>query len=194
MSGSANKTDNFLLRELQNGKEKAFDQIFRKYYRSLCALANVYLNDPDAAQSSVQDVFVKLWEDRSVAYRIEQLSPYLTGMVRNQCIDEIRRMKSRDNLKNSLDRKTADNNVEHYTLSREFEESLVTALSFIPERSRLAFEYSRFESLSYHDIAIKMNITEKAVEALISRALKILRSQLRDYLTLLIAVIYSHKI
>ena len=194
MSGSSHKTDDFLLTALQLHKEEAFDLIFRRYYRSLCALANVYLNDPDSSQNVVQDVFVRFWENRDSAKHITQLSPYLTSMVRNRCIDEIRKMKSRDNLHYRLEVQTEDNNVENYTLSREFEENLVSALSLIPERSRQAFEYSRFENLTYRDIAFKMNISEKAVEALESRVLKILRNHLKDFLYIIIAGILFKKI
>ena len=68
----------------------------------------------------------------------------------------------------------------------EFEEKLVVVLSNLPERCRIAFEYSRFENLTYPEIAEKMGISVKAVEALISRALKTLRIELKEYLPLLI--------
>jgi len=71
-------------------------------------------------------------------------------------------------------------------LSREFEERLIQALSQLSGRCREAFEYSRFEGLTYPEIASRMNISVKAVEALVSRSLKILRVELKDYLPLII--------
>ncbi len=64
------------------------------------------------------------------------------------------------------------------------------ALAQLPDRCREAFEYSRFEGLTYPQIAVKMNISVKAVEALMSRALKILRVELQDYLPAAILLLY----
>ncbi len=180
-----NKT-NFLLSELQAGKERAFDFIFRKYYKALCAQAMAYLKDLDTAQSLVQECFIKFWEYRQNANKINNLSSYLSFMVRNQCIDHIRKAKTLEERNEKIEHTGKAINPEELILAREFEERLVIALSSIPERSRIAFEYSRFENLSYKEIAQKMDISLKAVEALVSRALKILRTELKDYLPLIL--------
>ena len=179
-----NKTTDFLLLQLQNGQESAFDFIFRKYFKALCAQANTYVNDTDKAQSLVQDCFIKLWINRKDAGKIKTLPAYLTYMVRNQCIDYIRKSKSLQNLYENAKEDTSISNSEDLLLSHEFEEKLIEALASLPERSRLAFEYSRFENKKYKEIADKMGISTKAVEALISRALKTLRTELKDFLPL----------
>ncbi len=177
----------FLLSELKNGREEAFDFIFRKYYKALCAQAMPYLNDLDTAQGQVQECFIRLWEKRSEADKIDNLAGYLSFMVRNQCIDYLRKTKvmGRAHEKGSV-KTDAEDSAENLLLSREFEEKLVIALSNLPERCRMAFEYSRFENLTYPEIAKKMDISVKAVEALMSRALKALRKDLKDYLPLMI--------
>lgn len=181
-----NSTNDYLLLELQNGQERAFDYIFRKYFKALCAQANVYVNDLDKAQSLVQDCFIKLWINRKEAGNIKNLSSYLTFMVRNQCIDHIRKTKSLKILHENAETETEIEDSEDLLNSHEFEEKLVLILAALPERSRMAFEYSRFENLSYKEIAAKMDISIKGVEALVSRALKTLRKELKDYLPLLI--------
>lgn len=175
----------FLLSELQQGRESAFDFIFRKYYKALCAQANGYVHDTDLAQSLVQDCFIKFWEHRSQAGQIESLPGYLSFMVRNCCIDYLRKKKEQTDLLSVPDT-SEESSSDVELLSREFEEKLVVALSHLPERCRQAFEYSRFENLSYTEIAERMDISVKAVEALISRALKTLRLELKDYLPILL--------
>lgn len=187
-SGETN-INQFLLAELQNGQERAFDFVFRKYYKALCAQANAYVHDLDKAQSLVQDCFIKLWANRENASKIENFSGYLSFMVRNQCIDYIRKEKSLEALHNKAENRTTISNSVDLIIAREFEEKLVTALSAVPERSRMAFEYSRFENLSYKEIAEKMDISLKTVEALMSRALKILRKELKDYLPVLLLLL-----
>ena len=182
-------TNGFLLSELQNGQERAFDFIFRKYYKALCAQANAYINDLDKAQSLIQECFIKLWENRENAEQIKNLPTYLSFMVRNQCVDHIRKEKSLENLYRNSENVIAEANSEDLVLSHEFEERVVVVLSSLPERSRIAFEYSRFEYLTYKEIAEKMGISVKAVEALISRALKTLREELKDYLPIIIILL-----
>lgn len=179
-------SDEFLISELQNGREEAFDYIFRRYYKGLCMYAKGYVHDLDKAQSLVQDCFVKLWTCRSSVKNIENLSAYLSTMVRNRCVDHIRKVKSTKKLHESIKQEKIVTNGENTLLSREFEESLKQAISLLPKKSKLAFEYSRFDNLTYKQIGEKMNISGKAVEALISRALKMLRKDLQTYLTILV--------
>ncbi|PTN08163.1 RNA polymerase sigma factor [Mangrovibacterium marinum] len=186
MSETTQQSDQFLLDALREGQEKAFDYIFRKYFKALCAQANLYVHDLDHAQSIVQECFVKMWENRKDAAKISNLSGYLSFMVRNRAIDHVRKFK-RELVMDSVgeDVGTTDSS-DSVLLSHEFEEKLVEALSMLPDRCRVAFEYSRFEGLTYSEIAQKMDISVKGVEALMSRSLKILRRELKDYLPLLL--------
>ncbi|MEN8115641.1 MAG: RNA polymerase sigma-70 factor [Bacteroidota bacterium] len=179
--GESNKNQ-FLLSELQKGEERAFDFIFRKYYKVLCAQANAYVKDLDKSQSLVQDCLIKLWENRESVEDIKNLASYLSFMVRNQCIDYLRKIKPLKELHGNEEDFSDAVNCEDLFVTREFEERLVVILSSLPERSRVAFGYSRFENLTYKEIAEKMNISVKAIEALVSRALKILRKELKKYL------------
>lgn len=178
-------SDEFLISELQNSREEAFDYIFRKYYENLCLKAKTYVFDMSMAQSLVQDCFVKLWVNRLEANKIKNLSAYLSFMVRNRCIDHIRKTESLKKLHTNVTYETAtDTNVEDSLIFNEFEQKLMHKITLLPKKSRLAFEYSRFDNLTYREIGEKMEISNKAVEALISRALKILRKDLQVYFSL----------
>ncbi|WP_339710543.1 RNA polymerase sigma-70 factor [uncultured Kriegella sp.] len=176
------KSDEIVILELQKGHEEAFDYIFRKYYKGLCVKANGYVQDVDKAQSLVQDCFVKLWANRSTATNINNLSAYLSFMVRNRCIDYIRKAESLRILHDNIKYEQVEVEFEDFLASSIFEENLRRVIDQLPKRSRLAFEYSRFDNLTYKEIAQKMNISNKAVEALIARALRILRKDLKPYL------------
>ena len=182
--------DEFLISELKNNSEEAFDCIFRRYYKGLCAYATNYVYDLDKAQSLVQDCFVKLWANRSSVESIKSLPAYLSTMVRNRCIDHIRQLRSIEKLHDKLELEEFVTNAENSLLSREFEEILVNAISALPKKSKMAFEYSRFENLTYKEIGVKMNISSKAVEALLSRALRLLRKDLQPYFaTVVLAIV-----
>ena len=165
-----------------DGEEQAFDTIFRKYYALMSSLAHSFVKDPLVADSLVEDCFVKLWEKRTDLSDVQKLGAYLFSIVRNYCIDYLRKEKSLKNLYKNLPASMEENNTMDQVLANDFEDKLLIALNKLPERCRIAFIYNRFENLKYADIALKMGITEKAVEANIGRALKYLRIALSDFL------------
>ena len=182
MGLSGEISDQFLSLQISEGREEAFDFIFRKYYRTLCAQAFVYLKDDDLAQSVVQDCFIVFWEKRSELDDIKNLHSYLSFMVRNRSIDHLRKKETERKAVQKVHESSVDETVENDVISYEFEGKFMEAVSKLPDRCRIAFEYSRLEGLKYQEIASKMSITTKAVEALMGRSLKILRSELSEYL------------
>ena len=182
MTYSRNISDQFLAAQISEGREEAFDYVFRKYYRILCTQAIVYLKDDDLAQSVVQDCFINFWDKRSELNDIRNLYSFLSFMVRNKAVDNLRRAETERKAAKNLREKHGGEAVENSALYKEFETKFMEAVLKLPDRCRTAFEYSRFEGLKYSEIAGRMNISQKAVEALIGRSLKTLRADLSEFL------------
>jgi len=174
--------ESFLLEEFKSGNSRAFDKIFNNHYQNACRFANSIVHDEDTAHSLVQQVFVNFWENRASLGHVERLAPYLTAMVRNHCLNFSSREKRHIKLSDLPTDSRSDNTTENQIDLHDFEEQLIIALSSLPERCKMAFEYSRFDNFTNKEIALKMDITTKGVEALIGRALKSLRISLADYL------------
>jgi RNA polymerase sigma-70 factor, ECF subfamily len=174
--------ENFFLEELSKDNTRVFDKIFNDYYPNLCRLAFHIVRDEDMAQSLVQDVFIKFWEGRKSMVHIDNLAAFLTIMVRNHCLNNIKREKRHVILAQIPPDIRIDNVTEKQLQAYEFEEKLFIELSALPERCKMGFEYSRFDNLNNKEIAVKMGISVKAVEALIGRALKSLRVSLAEFL------------
>jgi len=174
--------DSFLFEEFKNGNPRAFDKIFNDHYQNLCRLAYTIVHDEDNAHSLVQQVFINLWESRDSLDHIERLTPYFTVMVRNQCLNFVKREKRNTKLSDIPSNSYSENTTEKQIETIDFEEQLMIALATLPERCKKAFEYSRFENLTNKEIAQKMEISVKGVEALIGRSLKSLRISLFEYL------------
>ena len=68
----------------------------------------------------------------------------------------------------------------------ELEEMIARALAQLPDNLRLVFEMSRFEGYSYVQIAEKQNISVKTVKLYMSKSLKLMRRELKDYLPLIL--------
>jgi RNA polymerase sigma-70 factor (ECF subfamily) len=106
----------------------------------------------------------------------------MMGMVRNQSIDFLRKEKTNSKIFNNLRLEKSENTTEEQISKNEFEEKLLKSIMNLPERCRTAIEMSRLEGLSNKEIAQKMEISVKGVEALIGRSLKLLRSELQEFL------------
>ena len=172
----------FILSELQKGNERAFDAIFKQYYKPLCQFSYSFIRDQNTAENLVQEVFAKLWEKRGNIIHIDNLLSYLMGMVRNQSIDFLRKEKNSSKIYNNLRPEKSENTTEDQISKNEFEEKLLKSITNLPERCRTAIEMSRFDGFSNKEIAQKMDISVKGVEALIGRSLKLLRSELQEFL------------
>ncbi len=163
--------------------KQLFEQLFRDYFTRLCNFAQSYINDLDTAREIVQEVYINLWQKKESIDTDKSIKSYLYASVKNRCLNYIR-----DNKKFRsyvLDVEIADFEVtfesDAFTES-ELQTKINNALGKLPEKCRQVFQLSRFEELKYKEIAAKLNISVKTVEAQMSKALKILREELKDYI------------
>ncbi len=174
----------FITKELSDGNSQAFDYVFNEFYDSLCRFSFSFLKDQNKAEGVVQEVFIKIWEKRESLSNVDNLISYLMTMVRNLSIDHIRKEKAGIKAQNRIKPEESVNTTEEQLSQNELEEKMLQAIIKLPERCKLAFELSRFEGLTNNEIAAKLEISVKGVEALIGRSLKLLRSELIDFLPL----------
>lgn len=172
----------FILNELKKGNERAFNFIFKEHYKSLSQFSYSFIKDQDKAESLVQEVFIRLWEKRESLANIDNLLSYLMVMVRNISIDYLRKEKTSQKVYLKIRPEESVNTTEEQLSKNEFEEKLLKSVLNLPERCRIAFELSRFDSLTNKEIAKNMEISVKGVEALIGRSLKLLRKELEEFL------------
>ena len=167
------------------GDEQAFELLFKMYYTKLCSYSNKYLLNHEEAQDVVQDVFLKLWEDRDEIDAKESLKAYLFKITANSSINKLRRRKVKTKYDEILKFVYVDNSESSpYTsfLERELSEYISLALNKIPPQCRRVFDLSRIEGLKYSEIAEYLEISVKTVESHMSKALVILRTELKEYL------------
>jgi RNA polymerase sigma-70 factor (ECF subfamily) len=177
----------FLYREMQEGKEYAFDFFFSFYYPGLCVYAQkMFSINEDDSRNLVQDVFLKFWNDRKNLNVISSVRAYLFTSVKNKCLDFLKQNKRKPETFNVADiHNLTENYTDTFVLS-ELETLLDKALEKLPGRCRDIFELSRFEGLKNREIAGNLNLSEKTVENQMTKALRILKSEFKDYLPLLL--------
>src|ERR1700759_2439708 len=80
-------------RVISIGEEETFDYFFRQYFAALSFFAQSIIRNQEDAKDIVQDCFLKLWEIDTVEEKVEATKSFLYTMVRNRCIDYVRRRK-----------------------------------------------------------------------------------------------------
>jgi RNA polymerase sigma-70 factor (ECF subfamily) len=155
----------------------------------LCTYAFDLVKDDGLSEDVVQEILIKFWENRCKIDIRTSLKAYLYRSVYNHCINLLKHIKV---VKNLEDKYTEDTllNVEsallmeeEFTLDDYFYEGLELdiedAIHSLPEQCRIIFQMSRFENLSYEEIAQKLNISVNTVKTQIRRALEKLRANIK---------------
>ena len=168
-----------------NGEDEArFEAIFRTHYEDLCKLAYYYVKNAGIAEDLVQDVFLNVWNLGEAMWEIECMKAYLCRSVRNTALKHLDREKTAQRWvneeKHALPRTT--NRADALLRSNELEREIKMSLDALPERRRQIFFLSRFQHLTYQEIANELEISVKTVETQMMRALKLLRERLDSYL------------
>ena len=176
--------------QIANGDHGAYEALFKEHYRPLCAFAFQYVKSSDDAEEVVQDLFVKLWQDRKKLNITSSLKAYLFTAVRNRSLNAINKLKRNEALSDEM--VDIDQNLPTGQAGEvdEDEEEMRnarvrSAIEQLPEMRRKVFKMSRFDGLKYREIAEKLGISIKTVENQMGSALKTLRTELADMMPLL---------
>jgi len=175
--------DRDLLARLRDGDAQAFEAIFRQWYEAVVRSANRVLRDVGVAEELSQDVFLELWRRRDALAPDSSVAGYLMQAVRNRALNHLRHL--------AVQRKSAvfvealsepAEQADALAQATELEQALVRAIAELPPRTREVFVMSRERGMRYSEIAEALGVSVKAVEANMSRALRILRDQLASFL------------
>lgn len=184
MKPNRTREEILLLSKLQQGDKKAFNALFRKYYPTLCAYAHRFV-DLEDAEEIVQDVMLWLWENREILFIESSLSQYLLKMIYHRALNRIaqKEVKYRADTLFYEKNQAMIYDVDFYQIE-ELTKRIHTAIAALPESYREAFIMHRFKDMSYKEIAELLNISTKTVDYRIQQALKLLRKELKEFLSL----------
>ena len=171
--------------------EIAFRTLFFQFFSPLCVFAHRYIDRWETCEDIVQETFFKIWKNRKNIEINTSSRNFLITSVKNTCIDFLRKQETEQNWQ----QKEIENNTSWYTSGDiystiELEQMLSAALAKLPDNIRIVFEKNRFEGMTYTEIAAEHNISVKTVEAYMTKALKHLRVELKDYLPLMLLLLW----
>lgn len=189
------ESDKTLYSALKQGDKRAFEYIYRSWYEQLVHFSNEYLVDIETSKNIVQNIFLRLWEKHTLVDADSNLKSYLYMATRNACLSHMRHLRVEETyLKNALinpeDFQLNYDALEELKIDQidfsELEGLIRETIESLPERCREVFILSRYHDMKNKEIAEKLGISIKAVEAHITRALTKLRSNTKDYIPELI--------
>jgi RNA polymerase sigma-70 factor, ECF subfamily len=170
-----------------------FEKLFKLQYSHLCAYANTFLKDQMASEEVVQEVMFKVWVNRESLEIKTSVQSYLFRAVRNGCLNVLKHVDIREEFKayNEAIRNEPQRSHEEEVIISELEQKIRHAIDLLPMERKKVFILSRYEGLSYSEIASELGISVKTVENQVGKALKFLREELADYLPWLILFFFD---
>ncbi len=177
--------------DITNGDEKAFEALFKTFFAELCFYAVRFVEDMENAEEIVQDIFFNIWNNRAKLNVNTSIKSYLYATVRNTCLNLIKHKKVENKYREYFSRKLQADELDeaNWIENNDLETKILSTIDKLPTQRQKIFKMSRFEEMSYKEIAAKLGLSVKTVENQMGSALKFLRKELKNYLPLFILLL-----
>lgn len=179
-------TEKELLEKLKEGDTFAFEVLFYKYRNKIKGFATKLVPTQIDPDEIVQEVFVKIWLKKECIDPEKNFQSYLFSIAKNLVLDHLKSAVNRKLyfVEEHFQQDLISEEDAEIQFSADTEERMLSLIQQIPERRREIFCLSRFDGLSYKQIADKLNITENTVDSQIRNSLTFLRKEFRKIITL----------
>jgi len=162
------------------GEVKAFDKIFEIYNQKLYRFAKSILKNREDAKDVVQEVFVRIWQNRNEIKEYSTFKSYLFTIAYNIIVDHFRKRlkdkKYKDFLEANINEvdSSQEKHIEFSDLNKLYEQSVEQ----LPPRRKLIYKMNRNEGLTYKEIAERLNISRNTVRNQMAKTLQFLRKKI----------------
>lgn len=171
--------DKALIVALKNGDKEAFTSLYHTYCNKVYKFCKLYFTNNSSAEEVVQEVFIKLWDIRSYVNENENLEGLLFIITRNMVFDNNRKNFNESFYQISiLAAYDKAYDIEEELQAKDLKVYIDRLVDELTPRQKEIFCMSRYEQLSYKEIAEKLDITPKTVERHINDALKYLKKNI----------------
>ncbi|WP_316813089.1 RNA polymerase sigma-70 factor [Pedobacter heparinus] len=181
-------TDNELYLLLAEDNEAAFTILYHRYWKRMLYKAVIKLQSDTDAEEVVQDAFTDIWKSRHSIKIKNSFHTYIAAIIRYKVMAKMASNKREiaDPIEDVYKLHVADNATEQWLGFNELRDEIEKSVKALPEKCQLVFRMSREGGMSDKEIALDLNVSQKTVEAHISRALKVLRVSIDQFLAILV--------
>jgi RNA polymerase sigma-70 factor (ECF subfamily) len=182
-----------LITLLKQGSQRAFDSLYQMYSKRLYAYCYQYTKSREETEEIVQDVFLKLWLNKSSVRQEDTIKNLLFTIARNQLINAYKSNLNSYVFEDYVDycntQELSVNDTGHKVEYDDFRKALRKAMTHLSETQQKVFEYCKLRQLSNKETARRLSLQEQTVKNQLSIALKILREELSKIITLIFLLI-----
>jgi RNA polymerase sigma-70 factor (ECF subfamily) len=172
------------MNEDQDINIKSIEFLYKSNHKALCNTVNKIINDQEASEDIVQEVFIKIWHKRHDLKIDSSLKGYIFKSVANAALNYLESHKvARFQKEITLD--ISESLMEEAPQKLDYKElglKIREAIDRLPPRCKTIFILSKYEEMKYKDIANQLNLSLKTVENQMGIALEKLRNDLKPYL------------
>jgi len=174
-----------VLRQLTEGNESAFKQIYDRYWLSIYKTVKRYTKSPEVAEDIVQEIFTTLWNSRSNFREVVNLEYYLITMAKNLTYKTLRKMAFEKSVKDHWSSEVfqEENSMNDPILDQQYAQLIQRAAGLLPSQQKQIFHMAKVEGLSHKDIAAQLNISHLTVKTHMAKALRSIRHYLLPHLS-----------
>jgi RNA polymerase sigma-70 factor (ECF subfamily) len=168
-----------LITLLRGGSQDAFGQLFELYSQKMYRFSLSYLKSEAEAEEIVQDVFLKLWENRDKLRNETSFQSYLFTIAFNAIRRQFNKKTREERFRTEIIESLSEENPSLET-NPDFEILVVKLEQMIdqmPDRRKEIFRKRKKEGKSVRDIATEMDISPKTVENQITEAMNYLKKE-----------------
>ncbi|MEH6304697.1 sigma-70 family RNA polymerase sigma factor [Olivibacter sp. CPCC 100613] len=175
--------DTELIELLRQDDQAAMREIFERYWKKLFSVALNRLSIPERAEECVSDVLISVWERRASISLRHSLATYLAVAVKYRAIRILAESYQKSfpytvELKSEESYGYIESSVDAYIFEKELLENLEISVKQLPNKCQLIYRMSSEQGLNYKEIAKKLKLSEKTVQAHLTKASKTLRNDL----------------
>jgi len=184
-----------LLKKVSDGDEKAFSELFLAYHHQLGEYIFLFTHSKEITEEVVQDVFVKIWQNRRKIILIENFTGYLFIITKNLILNKIRKSATDTKLRLRYDEDVVKNefvlNVDETEFENEMQILLDKALNALPTQQKVVFSM-RINGVKNPEIASLLNISVDSVKKYQQLALRSIKIHVKTINLIYLLVFYSN--
>ena len=191
MPTTANYDEKALLVMVAAGSRSAFTTLYTAYLDQLYRYTFLFTKSKDEAEEILQEVFIRIWENREKMTGIDSLKDYLFRMTKNKLLDHIRHLQIRQKvlseIKRTKDVSTASTSDQ--SAYQEYYRIVQQAIEKLPPKRKLIFRLTIENGLSQDEIAAQLHISKSVVKKQLYSASHFVRKYLFEHSEISIPVL-----
>jgi RNA polymerase sigma-70 factor (ECF subfamily) len=191
----SNNDDRSLLAFVKQGDDVAFRELYDRHWKKIFRYVYNCLHARQSSEEIVQEVFIAFWNNRDSIEITTSMAGYLMTAAKHKLLNELRSMNTKkiyaDDFALFMEN-VHDNSNEEWQSLIDLENAVEDCLTDLPPKCQTVFRMSRQEHLPIASIAAKLNISTKTVENYLTQALKHLRTNLGEFIPVIVFLLYSH--